>query len=199
MERRVERSGVRAQVQAVSRTYLAVPEAFTAAECDRIVALGETAEGDPGPVYGVGGYEVDRDRRDVRTAMLARDDASEWLFARLDGLFAAAAEAFGVPVGPVTEPVQILRYDAGSHFATWHSDAGLDAQDRRRISMSLELSERSDYDGGELEIVPDLVGRPRTLPRGSAQIFPSRALHRVTPVIRGRRWALVAWTGAPPG
>ena len=61
--------------------------------------------------------------------------------------------------------------------------------------MSVELSERADYDGGELEIVPDLVGRARTLPRGSAQLFPSRALHHVTPVERGRRWALVAWTG----
>ena len=55
----------------MSRTYLAVPEAFTAAECDRIVALGEAAEGEPGPVYGGDGYEVDRDRRDVRTVMLA--------------------------------------------------------------------------------------------------------------------------------
>jgi PKHD-type hydroxylase len=184
----------------MSRTYLAVPDAFTAAECDRIVALGEAAEGEPGPVYGSGGaHAVDRDRRDVRTVMLARDDGSEWLFDRLDGLFAAAAEAFALPVGPVTEPIQILRYDVGSHFATWHSDAGLDAVDRRRISMSLELSERVDYAGGELEIVPDLVGRPRTLPRGSAQLFPSRALHRVTPVSRGRRWALVAWTGAPQG
>ena len=132
-------------------------------------------------------------------ALQPREDSSEWLFARLDKLFAAAADAFGLPVGPLVEPVQILRYEAGGHFATWHSDAGLDAHDRRRISTSVELSERSDYEGGELEIVPDLVGRPRTLPRGSAQLFPSRALHRVTPVVRGRRWALVAWTGLPEG
>ena len=181
----------------MSRTYLAVPEAFTAVECDRIVALGEAAEGTPGPLYGGDEQVVDRARRDVRTVMQARDPASEWLFARLDALFAAAVEPFGLAVGPMTEPVQILRYDVGGHFAMWHSDAGLDAADRRRISMSLELSERSDYDGGELEVVPDLLGRARTLPRGSSQLFPSRALHRVTPVTRGRRWALVAWTGAP--
>ena len=180
-------------------TYLAISEAFTPAECDRIIALGETAEGGPAPVYGGAGTTVDRNWRDVRTVLLSRGGADEWLFARLDHLFAAAAEPFGLPVGPIAEPVQILRYDVGSHFATWHSDAGLDAHERRRISMSVELSERADYEGGELEIVPELVGRRRTLPRGSAQLFPSRALHRVTPVTRGRRWALVAWTGAPGG
>lgn len=183
----------------MSRTYLAVPGAFTDEECDRIVALGEAAQGAPGPVYGGSGYTVDRARRDVHSVLRGRGDGEDWLFERLDALLATAAEAFGLPVGPIAEPVQILRYDDGGHFATWHTDAGLDAHDRRRISMSVELSERSDYDGGELEVVPDLVGRPRTLPRGSAQLFPSRALHRVTPVTRGRRWALVAWTGAPGG
>jgi PKHD-type hydroxylase len=181
----------------MSRTYLAIENAFGAVECDRLVAIAEAAPGEPGPVYGGAGKEIDRSRRDVRTMLYARDAESEWLFGRLDALFTAAAEAFGLPVGPIAEPAQLLSYDVASHFAMWHTDAGLDNHERRRISMSVELSERADYDGGELEIVPDLMGRPRTLPRGSAQLFPSRALHRVTPVTRGRRWALVAWTGAP--
>ena len=181
----------------MSRTYIAIPGAFSTQECDRLIAIAETAAGQPGPLYGGSGYEVDRRRRDVRTVMQARDAASIWIFKRLDALFAAAAGPIGLPVGPVGEPVQLLRYDVGSHFALWHTDAGLDGHERRRISMSVELSERADYEGGELEVVPDLVGRPRRLPRGSVQIFPSRALHRVTPVTRGRRWSLVAWTGAP--
>ena len=178
--------------------YLAVPGAFSAEECDRLIALGEAAAGEPGPVYGAdGGQSVDRRQRDVRTSFHARDGTTAWLFERLDALFAAASGPLGLPVGPIGEPVQIVRYDVGGHFATWHTDGGLDQEEKRRISLSIELSERSDYDGGDLEVVPDWVGRPRTLPRGSAQIFPSRALHHVTPVTRGRRWALVAWTGAP--
>jgi PKHD-type hydroxylase len=183
----------------MSRTYLAVPDAFTGEECDRVIALGKGGEGKPGPVYGEEGGVVDKRQRDVRTLLLSRGAESEWLFARLDTLLGAASQAFALTVGPIGEPIQILRYDVGSHFQTWHSDAGIENQDRRRISLSVELSERSDYEGGELEIVPDLVGRPRILPRGSVQLFPSRALHRVTPVVRGTRWALVAWTGAPAG
>ena len=179
----------------MSRTYLAVPGALTEDECDSAIALAEPGRTARGPVYGGGGAEIDPARRDVQSTLVARAEA-EWLFGKLDSLFAAAAGEFGLAVGPIGEEIQILRYDEGGHFRMWHSDAGIDHVDKRRISMSVELSERADYDGGELEVVPDLVGRARILPRGSAQLFPSRALHRVTPVTRGTRWALVAWTGA---
>ena len=179
----------------MSRTYLAVPGALTDAECDLAVALAGSGRTARGPVYGAAGADVDPSRRDVQSTLVARAEA-EWLFETLDSLFAVAAEEFGLPVGPIGEEIQILRYDEGGHFRMWHSDAGIDHVDKRRISVSVELSERADYDGGELEVVPDLVGRARTLPRGSAQLFPSRALHRVTPVTRGTRWALVGWTGA---
>jgi PKHD-type hydroxylase len=180
----------------VSRTYLAVPGALSEAECDAAIALADAGRTARGPVYGGGGAEVDPSRRDVQSTLVARSEA-EWLFETLDSLFQTAAREFGLPVGPLSEEIQILRYDEGGHFRMWHSDAGLDHVERRRISVSVELSGRRDYEGGELEVVPDLVGRARTLPRGGAQLFPSRALHRVTPVTRGTRWALVAWTGAP--
>ncbi|WP_114950699.1 2OG-Fe(II) oxygenase [Sphingosinicella terrae] len=180
---------------AASRTYLARPDAFTPGECDRIIALGEAAGAVAAPVHGGGGYALDRSQRDVNTALVGREPMTAWLFDRLDALFARGAEAFGLPVGPVREDVQILRYDEGCHFVAWHTDSGLDRIDARRISLSIELSAPEDHDGGDLEIVPDRIGCARSLPRGSAQIFPSRALHRVTPVRRGCRWALVAWTG----
>jgi len=178
----------------MSRTYLAIADAFSDAECDRIIALADEAPTGPGPLYGAAEPEVDPARRDVRSSLVARR-AAPWLFGRLDALFAAGAEAFGLPVGPVSEAIQVLLYGEGGHFRMWHTDSGPDTGERRRISMSVELSDAADYAGGELEVVPDLVGRPRSLPRGGVHLFPSRALHRVVPVTRGRRWALVAWTG----
>jgi PKHD-type hydroxylase len=176
----------------VTKTYLAVPAAFDAAECDAIIAL--AGEMEAAPVYGGSGREVDPALRNVRRRLIARGEAP-WLFERLDALLATGGDEFGLPVGPISEDVQILRYDEGGHFALWHTDGGVDSAHQRLVSMSVELSDRADYDGGELETVPDLIGRTRSLPRGSAQLFPSRALHRVTPVTRGTRWALVAWTG----
>jgi PKHD-type hydroxylase len=179
----------------MSRTYLALSDAFSDAECDRIIHLSDEAPTEPGPLYGDAERRVDPALRDVRSSQVERADAP-WLFARLDALFAAGAEAFGLPVGPIAETIQVLLYREGGHFRMWHTDAGADRGDRRLISMSVELSDPAQYEGGDLEVVPDLVGRARTLPRGGAHLFPSRALHRVTPVTRGERWALVAWTGA---
>ena len=174
-----------------------VAEAFEPAECDRLIALAEAGEMEKAPVYG-GGFDhvpLDRVRRTL-VSLQERSESTAWLFGRLDALFAEAAAALGVEVAPMAEPVQILRYGPGDHFQAWHSDAGLDRQGDRLLSVSVELSELGDHDGGALEIVPATVGAARTLPRGGARFFFSRALHRVTPVTRGVRWALVNWT--PP-
>ena len=183
---------------ASARTYLARPAAFTNAECERLIALASAAGAESAPVHSGTGYAVDPSQRQVHTSLVGRGAAgADWLFDRLDTLFADAGDALGFAVGPVVEDVQILRYETGCHFVAWHTDSGLDRIEQRRLSMSVELSECGDYEGGELEIVPDRVGCVRALPRGGAQIFPSRTLHRVTPVRRGCRWALVAWAGAP--
>ena len=179
----------------MSRTYLAVPDAFADEQCDALVALGAAASDAAGPVWTAETYGIDPAARDVRSTLHERGERPAWLFDRLDVLFARAAEAFGLAVGPVGEPVQILRYGEGCHFARWHTDSGLDRRETRKVSVSVELSAPGDYEGGLLEIVPDRVGRPRALARGSAHFFPSRALHRVGPVTRGVRWSLVAWTG----
>jgi PKHD-type hydroxylase len=94
----------------------------------------------------------------------------------------------------MAEDIQLMRYGVGSHFRMWHSDAGYDRQSERLISVSAELSDPAEYEGGQLEIAGQAMG-PRTLPRGGARFFFSRALHRVTPVTRGTRYSLVNWTG----
>jgi PKHD-type hydroxylase len=176
-----------------------VPQAFSEAECDALVALGERAGLVPATVWAGAADQVEPAIRSALTSHHPRGPETAWIYDRLDRHFAEAGEAFGLAVGPVGEALQILRYDEGGHFQTWHSDAGYDAGTRRLVSVSVELSAPGDHDGGDLEIVPDTIGRVRTLPRGGARFFPSRALHRVTPVTRGVRRALVIWTGAPPG
>ncbi|HYI40930.1 MAG TPA: 2OG-Fe(II) oxygenase [Allosphingosinicella sp.] len=172
-----------------------VPQAFSAAECDTLVALGERVGLVPATVWAGAGDQVDPAARSARTSHHPRGPETGWIYERLDRLFAEAGDAFGLAVGPLTEPLQILRYDEGGHFRTWHSDAGYDAMDRRLVSVSVELTALGDHEGGDLEIIPDTVGKRRTLARGGARFFPSRAIHRVTPVTSGVRHALVIWTG----
>jgi PKHD-type hydroxylase len=174
--------------------FLEVPGALSSSECDGLLETAASHPAREAAVLGTGGYAPDPEIRLAKTTSLDRPDAP-WMFERLDALFADAARQFGLDVGRVTEPLQIVRYAVGGHFYQWHSDAGGDLQDRRRVSMSIELSPADGYEGGLLEIVPARMGVIRTSPRGTATLFPSRALHRVTPVTSGERLSLVAWTG----
>jgi PKHD-type hydroxylase len=177
--------------------FLDRPDAFSAAECDTIVALALGTTLEPATVHDGAQDHVDLRHRQAERCHWPRAAGGGWIHARLDALFAEAAEHFELAVDPLFEDVQFVRYGRGGHFQVWHSDAGTDRFDQRRISVSVELSEPGDYDGGVLEIAP-AVGVPRTLPRGGARLFRSRMIHRVTPVTRGVRDALVAWTGRKP-
>jgi len=177
--------------------YLDYPEAFTSAECDAILTLAGNDVLASATVWSGTHDHVDPRLRQVERCHWHRD-GHEWVYDRLDALFADAAAWLDIVVDPIFEEIQFLRYGVGAHFQQWHSDAGTDRHEVRRISASVELSEAADYMGGVLEIVP-VMGMPRTLPRGGARLFPSRMMHRVTPVTYGVRHALVAWTGRDGG
>ena len=179
----------------MNRIHVDRSDVFSADECARLIALAESSALAPAHIYGGADHIPPERVRRVAVSMRERGEASAWFFDRLDALFADAAAELGVAVAPMTEPIQILRSSPGDHFQAWHTDAGADRHGDRLLSVSVELSDPADHEGGDLEILPDLIGKPRTLDRGGARIFLSRALHRVTPVRTGVRWALVNWTG----
>lgn len=87
-------------------------------------------------------------------------------------------------------------YEGGEHFGT-HVDNAIRQRGNVRIrsdlSATLFLEEPEAYDGGEL-IIEEMYG-PQTvkLPTGDLVLYPSKSLHRVTPVTRGRRVASFFW------
>lgn len=64
---------------------------------------------------------------------------------------------------------------------------------RADLSMTIFLSDPSEYDGGELVIDTDLHPVAYKLPPGDAVVYPSYSLHRVERVTRGERLAAVGW------
>ncbi|HYC67213.1 Fe2+-dependent dioxygenase [Brevundimonas sp.] len=87
-------------------------------------------------------------------------------------------------------------YEGGEHFGT-HVDNAIRQRGAVRIrsdlSATLFLSERGDYDGGEL-VIEEMYGPQSVkLPAGDLVLYPSKSLHRVTPVTRGRRVASFFW------
>lgn len=94
------------------------------------------------------------------------------------------------------EPFQYAHYGVGDHFH-WHVDMGPRTVAPRKLSMTLQLSNPTEYDGGELQM--QLGSWTVTMPfkRGALIVFPSWTPHRVQPVTRGERRSLVVWAHGP--
>ena len=91
-------------------------------------------------------------------------------------------------------PPLFARYTPGMAFGT-HMDNPLMGPDHLRadISVTIFLSEPSDYDGGELVMETTGGEAAYKLPAGSAVTYPTTMLHRVEPVTRGAREVAVTW------
>jgi PKHD-type hydroxylase len=158
-------------------------------EMDQLIA--EHAESLTQSRLGAG--QNDSKIRRSQTVFLGEQEYA-WLYQRL---WEAAVEInrrfFCVDISGIEGNVQLARYDSTDQgFYDWHTDFG-DVAPGRKISISIQLSDPEDYDGGDLEL--RFRGQPATMDktRGTVIAFPSFVLHRVTPVSRGTRWSLVAW------
>jgi PKHD-type hydroxylase len=66
----------------------------------------------------------------------------------------------------------------------------------RKVSITVQLSDPSEYEGGDLDIWQggkEYITAPRG--KGTVVIFPSYMMHRVSPVTVGTRRSFVLWLG----
>lgn len=96
-------------------------------------------------------------------------------------------------------PPRFNRYEGGGEYG-FHIDnaifgiAGTQQRLRTDISSTLFFSDPDEYEGGEL-VIQDTYGTHRVkLPAGHLVVYPGTSLHRVTPVVRGTRYAAFFWS-----
>jgi PKHD-type hydroxylase len=93
--------------------------------------------------------------------------------------------------------LQFTRYQAPGEHYEWHIDRGMQTG-TRKLSLSLQLSDPDDYEGGDLEMWFGGEPTKASRERGMMTFFPSYVMHRVTPVTKGVRYSLVCWISGPP-
>ena len=113
-----------------------------------------------------------------------------------------------------SESCQFTKYGVGQHYG-WHCDSWDKPYDKpddpnsngkiRKLSVTVSLSDPSEYEGGNLEFdfrndfdfdrnrKNHIRECTEIRPRGSIIVFPSFVWHRVNPVTRGTRYSLVMW------
>ena len=95
------------------------------------------------------------------------------------------------------EDVQFSIYKKNQFYGT-HIDSSPyynNIAETRKLSLSLQLSDPKDYEGGELILYgPDNQKKWTMLKsKGTVIVFSSNILHEVTPIISGTRYSLVKW------
>jgi PKHD-type hydroxylase len=179
-----------------------IPNALSNDQCDALIALVQAHQmKDAGLVGGATAHSIRR----AEIAWLDDIAQASWVMDEMISLVAKAnREAFNFDLSDFGESPQVARYGAEreAHF-DWHSDiptkvggAGTWAA-KRKLTIVVQLSDPAAYEGGSLQLRPDsnITDSPRA--RGTAIIFPSFVLHRVTPVTAGTRWSLTLWSHGP--
>lgn len=173
-----------------------VLNAFDADECRKIIEIGESleikravTEGEP--------EDQDPKYRKSNVSWILPAPETEWLFRKMTDLVLGANERFfGFDLLGFAEGFQFTKYEAPDGEYDLHIDK-LNHKIIRKLSVVLQLTDPSEYEGGDLEI--HLGKIPDTMQRGLGNVcfFPSYVMHRVTPVTSGKRYSLVAWLTGP--
>jgi len=137
----------------------------------------------------IGATESLKDIRRSRITWLHDETLKNFLY---DKFQRANREVFGFDISYIAD-VQLSEYDSayqGNY--DWHIDVDWSSPlfYDRKLSMSIQLSDPNDYDGGDLNF-RDVNFQAKQ--QGAVIIFPSYLYHQVTPVTRGKRLSLVSW------
>lgn len=181
--------------------------------CDAIVAIGE------GLKMEAGGLEVDGfqdlNMRDSKVSWIG----DRWITTMLHSYVNLAnKEMWNYDLFPdqEIEKCQYTTYDRNGHY-DWHADTinipNIPSKDEekdditsgrvvRKLSVTLQLSDNTQYGGGDFEMI-STNGKPvrmddKCKSKGTLFVFPSYLMHRVTPVTTGIRRSLVNWYVGPP-
>lgn len=157
---------------------------FTPDECMQIMNLL-----DQSPKYAAQTYEGIQPKhfKAKQSRIAPTDPAYEWIFQRVFTALADAKAFMDTGELVLAETASYLTYTKGDKFE-WHTDDG----NKRKLTISIQLTDR--YEGGDLLV---MLSSNRVLRAsrdiGMACIFKSELLHKVTPITKGKRIALIQW------
>lgn len=127
-----------------------------------------------------------------RNEQAAASPELDGIIAKVEG--ALMANTLFVSAARPRRLVRLLlsRYSGGQEYGA-HVDDAIIAGARTDLSFTLFLSDEDSYDGGALIVEDPLEERAIRLTPGDLVLYPSTTLHRVEPVTRGERLAVVGW------
>jgi PKHD-type hydroxylase len=162
---------------------------FNPAECARIIEEFKIKK----PVEAKIAGDIKDGRRSTLIHPIPYTDESKDIYETIaDRVGRYNQFGFDFDISGLYGDLQLLEYDEGDYY-DWHMDIGPGEAAHRKLSVIIQLSNPDDYEGGE--VVFKASEKERELPKNQGQIavFPSYILHKVNPITKGKRYALVTW------
>lgn len=185
---------------------------FSDEELQKVIDYCETLEKIKGTTIGKDGDEEKTNpARNSTIAWANPDKDNHWIFDRF--LFVIERlnerfyefdlngfESFQYTIYEAKEDEQPQKYD--SHMDTiLGTDKPISMIETRKLSLSLILSDPSEYEGGEFYIQTGSPDEDKLLKmdqvKGRVLAFPSFMIHKVAPVTKGIRRSIVVWVDGP--
>jgi PKHD-type hydroxylase len=176
------------------QNYYYFDSGFSSEELDKI--YNDVAEIDFVQATTIGGDN--KEARSSSIKWIPQNMKWNWLYGKLMDMAVEANKAlWDFDLYSAPEQIQYTEYYAseGGHYI-WHQDIGPGMLSLRKVSITVQLSDSNEYEGGDLDIWQGGKGHI-TVPRGKGTvvIFPSYMMHRVSPVTVGTRRSFVLWLG----
>lgn len=141
--------------------------------------------------------------RETNIKWIFLEEETKWLYEKIiDCIHKVNQENFDL-ILKFLEDLQFSEYtESEKSFYAEHVDCGKISQlehyvDVRKLSFSIQLSDESDYEGGELCIYggKETLIAPKN--KGTIIFFLSDTMHEVKPIKKGKRYSLVSWVSGP--
>ena len=167
--------------------YASADSVFSKEECQTIINIAK----DKGLIKGKTVSKADA--RDSKISWLYPVDGMDWVFRRVTDISIYLNEKyFNFDLFGINEGFQFTNYEAPSGKYGKHVDRGMNMP-VRKLSISIQLTNPEEYEGGELYLYEDDNGTLMDKSQGTLILFPSYVLHEVMPVTKGERNSLVTW------
>jgi len=140
----------------------------------------------------------DKSMRSSSVKWIPQDEKWQWLYEKLMQLAVDAnKELWNFDLISAPELIQYTEYYASEegHY-DWHQDIGPGVGSLRKVSITVQLSDSDEYEGGDLQLWyggNSSVNSERGA--GVVVVFPSYLMHRVSKVTKGTRRSFVLWVG----
>tara|TARA_R110000782_G_scaffold201534_1_gene290209 strand:+ start:321 stop:905 length:585 start_codon:yes stop_codon:yes gene_type:complete len=140
----------------------------------------------------------DKSVRSSSIKWIPQNEEWAWLYeALMNYAEIANKELWGFDLIAAPELIQYTEYYdvEGGHY-DWHQDIGPGIGSHRKVSITVQLSEADEYEGGDLQFWyggQSITDAPKGA--GVVVLFPSYLMHKVSKVTKGTRRSFVLWIG----